>query len=664
MSQSPLRSEVEAGRRRLREALVAYYAEGEPTLSDADYDALAARVSALEAREPHLRDWDSPTLRVRAAAQDAFPTREHRIPMLSLSNVYSIEELREWEASLLRLLPGERPAYLVELKVDGLAISLRYEQGRLVSAVTRGDGTVGEEVTRNIKTIRSLPHRLPEPLTLEVRGEVYYSFADFRKVNEARERLGEPTFKNPRNAAAGTLRMLDTAQVGERRLNVAIYALAGDSPHATDGETLEWLRALGLPVSAPLHRHESLDAVAALYEQMREQRHTLPFQIDGLVVKVDTLALRERAGFTARSPRWATALKFGAEQAETTLEDVEIGVGRTGVLTPIALLSPVELGGTTVSRATLHNYDQIDRLQLMLGDRVILEKGGDIIPKVVRVVTDARNGGMRTRIKLPTKCPSCEKPVSHSDDDVNYYCTNPSCPEQRVERIRHFVSRGAMDIEHVGPKLIEQLLEHKLVDTFADLYKLSGDDLKSLKRMGEDSAKRVIDSIKKARRRPLDRFIHGLGIRHVGGRAARILAQHFKNLGRLMDASIEELEEIEEIGSSTAKSIFEFFHESEGRVIVQTCLVYGVAPTPVSEPLSDSAPLAGKTVVITGTLSAPRAQWKEQLERAGATVTGSVSARTSYLLAGESPGSKLEAARKHGVEVLDEQQMAQLLEPA
>ena len=667
MSQSPLRSEVEAGRRRLRAALVAYYAEGEPTLSDADYDALAARVSALEAREPHLRDWDSPTLRVRAAAQDAFPTREHRIPMLSLSNVYSIEELREWEASLLRLLPGERPAYLVELKVDGLAISLRYEQGRLVSAVTRGDGTVGEEVTRNIKTIRSLPHRLPEPLTLEVRGEVYYSFADFRKVNEARERLGEPTFKNPRNAAAGTLRMLDTAQVGERRLNVAIYALAGDSPHATDGETLEWLRAMGLPVSAPLHRLKSLDAVAALYEQMREQRHTLPFQIDGLVVKVDTLALRERAGFTARSPRWATALKFGAEQAETTLEDVEIGVGRTGVLTPIALLSPVELGGTTVSRATLHNYDQIDRLQLMLGDRVILEKGGDIIPKVVAVLLEARaERGARERkpIEPPAACPSCDTPPARLEGEVNWHCLNPACPAQRAERIRHFVSRGAMDIESVGPALIDQLLERGLVETYADLYALREEDLVPLERMGKKSAANVVQAIEQSRRRPLDKFLFGLGIRFVGERTARILAQHFGSIEALEAASVEDFEDVNEIGAVTAKSLHAFFHDDRQLAVAHRCLERGVRPVAPERPAGTATPLAGKTVVITGTLSAPRAQWKERLERAGATVTGSVSAKTSYLLAGESPGSKLEAARKHGVEVLDEQQMAQLLEPA
>jgi DNA ligase (NAD+) len=661
MSASSLRKEVEAGRRRLRAALLAYYAEAEPLCSDAEYDALAARVAELEAREPHLRDWDSPTTRVQPPALDAFPTREHRVPMLSLSNVYSIEELREWEASLLRLLPDAKPVYLAELKVDGLAIALHYEQGRLVAAVTRGDGTLGEDVTRNIKTIRNLPHRLPKPLTLEVRGEVYYGVADFAKVNQARERLGEPTFKNPRNAAAGTLRMLDTTQVGERRLNVAVYALVGESPKATDYETLRWLASLGLPISAPLQRLKSVDAVAELYADTLARRHTLPFQIDGLVVKVDSLALRERAGFTSKSPRWATALKFGAEQATTTLEDVVPQVGRTGVLTPVAHLAPVELGGTTVSRATLHNYDQIERLDLRLGDRVVLEKGGDIIPKVVAVDTAARKGARR-RIKPPKACPSCGSVPERLEDEVDYHCLNPACPAQRAERIRHFVARTAMDIESVGPALIDQLLDKGLVETYADLYTLSVATLEPLERMGRKSAENVVNAIEASKRRPLEKFLHGLGIRYVGERTARVLALHFGSIPALEAASVEDFENVNEIGAVTAKSLHTFFQDRQQMALVQRCLEQGVAPQAPQRAGGADAPLAGKTVVITGTLGEPRTVWKERLERAGATVTGSVSAKTHLLLAGESPGSKLDAARKHGVQVLDEAQMRTLLE--
>ncbi len=663
MSQTSVRSEVEAGRQRLRDALVAYYLDERPLLGDAEYDALTERLRKLEAREPHLRDWDSPGTVVRPPALDAFPTRRHRVPMLSLSNVYNIDELREWETSLLRLLPGERPVYLTELKVDGLAIALHYEQGRLVAAVTRGDGSVGEEVTRNIKTVRSLPHKLPEPLTLEVRGEVYYTVADFSKLNQGRERLGEPAFKNPRNAAAGTLRTLDTAQVGERRLHVAIYALVTDSPYETDAETLGWLAGLGFPISDPLQRFDRLDAIAAYYEQTRARRHKLAFQIDGLVVKLDRLALRERAGFTSRSPRWATALKFGAEQAQTTLEAVEIGVGRTGVLTPIANLTPVELGGTTVSRATLHNYDQIARLGLKLGDEVILEKGGDIIPKVVSVVLEARKGRRFKLIKPPKKCPSCGTAPVRLEGEVDYHCPNPACPAQRAERIRHFVSRTAMDIESVGPALIEQLLASGLVQTYADLYLLGAEPLEALERMGQKSAANVIQAIEESKTRPLEKFLHGLGIRYVGERTARVLALHFGSIPALEAAGVEDFENVNEIGAVTAKALYDFFHDPQQSEAMQRCLQRGVRPAPPERPGGAAAALAGKTVVITGTLGAPRTQWKERLERAGATVTGSVSAKTDYLLVGASPGSKLDAARKHGVEVLDEAAMHKLLEP-
>ncbi|MDH4248167.1 MAG: NAD-dependent DNA ligase LigA, partial [Deltaproteobacteria bacterium] len=419
MDAAAARKEILALRSQLRECLLGYFTPAGSPLSDPDYDGLKAQLLLLEATHPHLRDWDSPTTVVVPPSLDPFPQRRHTHPMLSLANVYTMEGLREWGDGLHRLHPEGTPSFVVEPKVDGLAISIHYAAGVLEAAVTRGDGAVGEEVTPNIRTISSLPHRLPEPLDLEVRGEVYYTLTDFQALNRERERQGEAQFKNPRNAAAGTLRMLDTAQVSQRRLKVAIYALAGTSPQATDLETLEWLGHLGFPVTAPVESFPSLEAIAPYYQDwMTRRRETLDFQIDGLVVKVNEIALRERYGFTSRSPRWAVAFKFTAEQARTRLLSVEVGVGRTGVLTPVALLEPVRLGGTTVSRATLHNYDQVRRLGLSIGDDVLLEKGGEIIPKVVAVVMEARADGRALHpIDPPAACPSCQTPPQRPEGE-------------------------------------------------------------------------------------------------------------------------------------------------------------------------------------------------------------------------------------------------------
>ncbi|MDH5752829.1 MAG: NAD-dependent DNA ligase LigA, partial [Deltaproteobacteria bacterium] len=468
-------------RARMRECLEGYYTPQGSPLDDNAYDALKARLEELEARRPGARDWLSPATWVLPPASEAFTGRRHRLPMLSLSNAYSPAELGEWAQGLEKLAPGSSSDLLVELKIDGLAISILYEKGVLQAAVTRGDGETGEDVTRNVKTIASLPHRLPEPLDLEVRGEVYFTWENFKALNQEMERQGKAVFKNPRNAAAGTLRMHDTAQVARRALRVGIYSLAGESPHDTDLETMNWLKGLGLPVGEPLETFGTWQQIGAYLDTMLQRRDQLPFQIDGLVVKVNRLAQRQLIGMTSRSPRWAVALKFGAQQARTVLEDVEVGVGRTGVLTPVALLRPVELGGTTVSRATLHNYDQISRLDLHIGDEVILEKGGDIIPKVVEVVKGARPEAQRQGrlrpIGPPQGCPSCESVPSRLADEVDYYCTNPACPAQQARRIRHFVSRIAMDIEALGPALIEQLLHRGLVKTVADLYLLEEEQL-------------------------------------------------------------------------------------------------------------------------------------------------------------------------------------------
>lgn len=646
----------------LRRHLVAYYCSSAPTLADDGYDALMAELTALEAARPQWRDWQSASTRVLPPSVEPFATRRHAEPMLSLANAYSIEELTEWEKTLLRALGEARPSYGAELKIDGVALSLLYERGRLAAAVTRGDGSAGEEVTRNAKTIANLPHRLKEPVTIEVRGEVFYPLSRFEKLNRARQAAGEPVFKNPRNSAAGTLRMLDSAQVGRRELELSVYTLASPSPHPTHGQTLAWLGRLGLPVSQHVGRFDSLAEIADFYEHWRAHRAELDFQIDGIVVKVDELALREEAGETSKSPRWAVALKFETEQAVTRLTEVEIGVGRTGVLTPIARLEPVQLGGTTVSRATLHNYDQIERLGLRLGDMVVVEKGGEIIPKVVAVDEAGRAGKELPPILPPEGCPSCRAAVARPAGEVDYYCANPACPAQLAERIRHFVSRKAMDVETLGPVLIEQLLSRGLIASIADLYRLRTQDLAGLERMGEKSAANVIESLEKSKTSPLERFLFGLGIRFVGERAARVLARHFKHLDNLREASLEDFESVNEIGAITAKSLHDFFSDDATWGLVARCLAAGLAPTPPEQAGGGNTALEGKTVVITGALSRPRGWWKNRLELAGATVTGSVSKKTGFLLVGENPGSKLEAAGRHGVPVLTEAQMTELLE--
>jgi DNA ligase (NAD+) len=668
MSASPAtHREWEQTRLALRRAWLDYLGEGEPRLGDAEYAALLERVRALEEKHPTWRDWDSPATRVEAPDREPFPLRRHGAPMRSLSKLYTVDELREWETSLLRLRPGGKaPEYVCELKFDGLAISIRYEKGKLAGAVTRGDGVTGEDVTRNIKTIRTLPYRIPEPLDLEVTGEVYYTLQAFDAVNAERDAQGEPLFKNPRNAAAGTLRMLDTSEVRQRQLDLFIYGLAmGEEPrtpfgHTSHLATLKWLGELGFPISPEVRACRTLGDVVRYYEGWMGKRARLPYQIDGVVVKVDSLPLHETLGATSKSPRWAAALKFEAEEVSTLLRGVEIGVGRTGVLTPIALLEPVELAGTTVSRATLHNFDQIERLGLKIGDTVTLVKGGEIIPKITGVVLEARKGARLKTITPPKQCPSCGSTPQHTEGEVDYLCVNPRCPAQAAERIRHFVSRHAMDIESLGPVLIEQLLAKGLVESYADLYRLKLEDLTALERMARKSSENVLNAIEASKQCTLPRFLFGMGIHQVGERTAQVLARRFKSLAALRQASVEDLADVNEIGDITAQSIHAFFRDRQQLALIEQCLKAGVTPT-FEEVRSGSQPLAGKTAVITGTLSEPRPVWKERLERAGATVTGSVSKRTDFLLVGESPGSKLDAAREHGVKVLNEAEMTALL---
>ena len=626
-----------------------------PTISDESFDALVKELAQLEASYPELRDSASPLLRITATPLSTFPSRSHRIPMLSLSNAYSLEEVVNWDTGLRRLLEIHQVEYVGELKIDGLAVSLIYERGRLEAGVTRGDGQVGDEITPNLLTIANLPVQLPEPINLEVRGEVYLPHLSFEKLNARRQAAGEPLFKNPRNAAAGTLRLLDTAEVRRRRLQITIYAVAQGSNRTSHYANLQWLGELGFPVNPATRLLPDWDSVKNFLEHWESERRHLDHDVDGIVLKANSLEGQAALGMTAKSPRWAVAFKFTAEQAVSTLREIEIGVGRTGVLTPVALLDPVELNGTTVSRATLHNYDQIERLQLRLGDQVLVEKGGEIIPKIVAVHLPAPVSESRP-IDPPIACPACDSLAIQYLDEIDWRCPNPECPAQLQERLLHFVSRRAMDVDAVGPALLDQLLKHRLVRSAADLYRLQIEDLTSLERMGLKSSQNVVLAIDQSRQRPLPRFLHALGIPHVGEKTAQLLARNYGSLEVLQKADQEELAAIHEIGPVIAESVARYFRSIETKALLQELWDAGVRPQELQVQQAPDSPLKGKTVVLTGTLTEPREVWQQRLEDAGARVSGSVSKKTDYVLAGEKAGSKLEKAEKLKVSVISEDQ--------
>ena len=633
----------------------ARYYRGQPSLGDAAFDRLTEELSHLEAEYPELRDAASPRLRVSAAPLSAFPSRVHRIPMLSLSNAYSLEEVSNWDASLRRLLELSQVEYVGELKIDGLAVSVIYERGQLIAGVTRGDGRAGDDITPNLLTIADLPVQLPEPLDLEIRGEVYLPRPHFEKLNARRQAEGEPLFKNPRNAAAGTLRLLDSTEVRRRRLQILVYALAQGPMQKSHFENLKWLEQLGFPVSSETRLLHDWSEVQSFLEHWETQRNQLNYDVDGVVLKVNAIEDQAALGMTAKSPRWAVAFKFTAEQAISTLRSVEVGVGRTGVLTPVALLDPVELNGTTVSRATLHNYDQVQRLRLHIGDQVLVEKGGEIIPKIVAIHLPAPAESAQP-IDPPSSCPSCGSLAVQHPGEIDWRCPNFECPAQQQERLLHFVSRRAMDIDAVGPALLEQLLSRGLVRNAADLYRLRIEDLVPLERMGLKSARNVVQAIETSRERPLSRFLHALGIAHIGEKTAQLLARHFGTLAALRQASEEELGSLHEIGPVIAESLARFFRSPESRALVEELLTVGVQPQEVVATEVANSPFKGSTVVITGTLFEPRDLWQQRLEEAGARVAGSVSKKTNFLLAGANAGSKRTKAEELGVPILDEDQ--------
>ena len=553
-----------------------YYGEDRPEITDAQFDLLMRELIDLEARYPQLADPNSPSRRVGGTPAEGFETVEHPLPMLSLENAYSWEEALAWQARVRRVLGKDPPGYVAELKIDGLSLSLRYEGGRLARGVTRGDGTRGEDVTENVRTIRAIPLRIPDSRALEVRGEVFYTKAAFEKVNAAREASGDALFANPRNAAAGTMRLLDSRITASRGLNAWLYSLV-EAPElpATQAETLALLRGLGFPVNTHWRRCASFEEVRGFVDRWREERRGLDFETDGVVIKVDGRELQAKLGATAKSPRWALAYKYPAEEKMTVVRDITVQVGRTGVLTPVAHLDPILLAGTTVRRATLHNYEDLARKDVRVGDTVAVEKGGDVIPKVIRVLRDDRPEGSKA-FRMPERCPVCGDPVLREPGEVATRCVNPGCPAVVREAIRHFCSRRAMNIEGLGEKLVDQLVTAELLTDVASIYELKAPDLAALERWGEKSAANLLGEIARSRENDLSRLLFGLGIRHVGEKAARTLALHFGSLDSLANASEEALQGVPDVGPNTAAAVVSYFRHPRHRELLGKLRGHGV----------------------------------------------------------------------------------------
>ncbi len=646
-----------------------YYVEAAPEISDKEFDLLLKRLEALEAKHPELITPDSPTQRVGGQPLEFFRTVDHVVPMLSIDNTYSFDEIREWDIRVHKgLTAGEKVRYVVELKVDGVAVSLRYQGGKFVLGATRGDGYHGDDITANLRTVRNLPLSLADdpPAMLEVRGEVYMTNSELIRLNDLRKAEGQPPFANPRNATAGSLKLLDPKLCAQRRLLFVAHGLGEEKGLSTSkySEILELLKTWGIPVTPHTAVYDSIEEVIEHARQWADKRNTLDFQTDGLVIKVDDLKQRERLGARSKSPRWVIAYKYEAEQAVTRIEGITVQVGKTGKLTPVAELTPVQLAGTTVKRASLHNADEIARKDVRIGDTVVIQKAGEIIPQVVRVEPDARTG-KEVPYQFPKHCPSCGAPAERIDGEVDFRCTNtPSgCPAQLKEWIRYYASRNAMDIEDLGTKLIDQLVDQGLVKSLADLYRLDLETLANLERMGEKSARNILKSLEASKTRPLNRFVTGLAIRHVGTRVAEILTERFNTLDALRHASLEELESVPGLGPVVAGSVYDFFRNPAHQRQIDDLLSVGVKPRPIEVGQAERAglPLAGKTFVITGTLpNRTRPEAEALIKKAGGKVTGSVSKSTTYLLAGEEAGSKLDKARQLKIPIISEAQLERL----
>ena len=653
-------------RKEIRRHDYRYYILNQPEISDQQYDELFAELKKLEAQHPELVTPDSPTQRVAGQPLEGFASIRHSLPMLSIDNTYNAEELKAFDERVRKQLKTSDYDYVVELKIDGLAVSLRYEGGCLLTGATRGDGEVGDDVTANIRTIRSVPLCLVDgdkvPTLLEVRGEVYMPTKSFVALNKARAEAGETAFANPRNAAAGSLKLLDARITATRNLSFFAYALGETSePLGEDHwRTLQRLKQFGLPVNPHIKKAKDIDEVIEICMSWADRRSKLDYQIDGMVIKINRYDQRRILGATGRAPRWCISYKFPAERAQTIVESIAVQVGKTGALTPVANLQPVLLAGTTVKRASLHNFDEMRRLDVRPGDTVLIEKAGEIIPQVVEVKKEFRPEGAEP-FPVPKKCPNCGTEVVKEEGYVYVRCPNPDCYGQLKERLRYFAGRDQMDIEHLGIALIEQLIETSLVKSFADIYRLRKDDLLGLERMGEKSAQNVLDAIEASRTRPLWRFLAALGIRHVGGQSAQVLADHFGSLDALMNAGQEELQAIDQVGPVMAESVYQYFRNPRHRAVIDDLLAAGVRPQPAA-PKKWTGNLQGKTVVITGTLKDfSRPQAEQAVREAGGKTSSSVSKKTDFLVAGEDPGSKLQKARVLNVEIIDEERFKRWL---
>src|SRR5216684_6507818 len=663
--------EMEALREKIRYHEHLYYVLDDPEIGDTEFDMLIEQLQQLEAEHPTLITPDSPTQRVGGKPREGFVKVRHSSPMLSLDNTYNEAELRSWERRVHELTGRNDVDYVCELKLDGMSLSLGYDHGQLVRGITRGDGSVGEDVTLNVRTVRSVPLSIPKeklkkagiPADFEVRGELLMPLASFKRMNEERESKGLATFANPRNATAGTVRQLESKVTAERRLDYFSYALLQNGRTYFDrhSKTLDALDAAGFKVNQSRKLVHDIDEAWAFIGQWEEKRESLPYEIDGIVIKVDRVSLQNELGFTGKAPRWAIAYKYAARAGITKLKNIRWQVGRTGKLTPVAELEPVPIGGTTVRNATLHNVDEIERLGIRIGDWVQVERGGDVIPKVAKVIDDDEKDHPRgkTEIEIPEKCPVCGNKVVRTEGEVDYRCVNANCPAKLLGTILHFASRGVMNIDGMGEALVTQLTERGLVKNVADIYKLTKKDLLSLERFADKSAQNIVDEIENSKKLPLERVIYGLGMRFVGERTAQFLAEHFGSMEALERASQEQLQDVNEVGTRIAASIVEFFNLPANRKLVERLRAAGL--TLSGQKKERGTKLAGKTFVLTGTLAKyTRDEAKKRIEDAGGKVTGSVSKKTDYVVAGTDAGSKLDKANQLGVKVIDEAELEKL----
>ena len=638
-----------------------YYVEDNPQISDTEYDTLYKQLEKLEKKYPELILENSPTQRVGDRVLDEFEKIRHKVPMLSLSNTFSTEDLKDFDSRIKKLIPDNKVEYICELKIDGLAISINYENGKLVSAATRGDGTIGEDVTENIKTIFSIPKVLKNSRSFEVRGEVYLPRKSFDLLNAEREKNNEVLFANPRNAAAGSLRQLDSKITAKRRLSAFIYSIVGDNAIDSQENALNTAITYNLPVNPNFKLCQNIYEVIDYINYWSEHKNDLPYDIDGIVIKVNSYVTQEEIGYTQKSPRWATAYKFPEEELATKLLDVELSVGRTGIITPVAILDPIVISGSTVSKASLHNKDIIDELDIHIGDMVVVKKAGEIIPKVVRVVKELRTEGT-IKYTMPTTCPSCKEQTYVRENDPFTRCKNPDCPDQNIRKIIHFASREALNIEGLGEKVVATLYEQGLISHTIDLFSLDREKLISLERMGEKSVDNLLNAIEASKESSLDKVIFALGILNVGKKAGKILAEKYLNLSNFMNATLDELINLDDVGQITADSILDYLSEDNNIRFINDLIQIGMNPQYEVAEVNTNNIFAGKTVVLTGKLvELTRNEAKDYLEKNGAKVTGSVTSKTDLVIAGDKAGSKLVKAEQLGIQVINEEQFANMV---